>query len=299
MKQSLHLKTSQQLSLTPELQQSLKLLQLSAQELEQAIQTALDENPLLERDDEPEPEGEITEASLELDASGEDTQSTLESGNVNSLDFEAASSQSPLDCDWDDSAPTLRLEQENLGSELNGFDEQLSHHEVTLNEHLEWQIGLTRLTRRETLIARALIGNLDTDGYLRSDWSKLCQSLSDAHAVSQAELDAGLHQIQQLDPAGVGARSLAERLRLIIERQVPDSAMRSLSLTVINDHLDHLAKRNFPALKKALSIDDETLSACIHLITSISPRIGGQFGAVNSSHITPDLIVKRVGERCD
>ena len=296
MKQTLNLKLSQQLTLTPQLKQSLRLLQLPSLDLEQEIQQVLDSNPLLERveNDTALPE-EIPEVSEPLDNGipqpvAEAVDPSLE---IERTDYLAP--EQDLAMNWREAFESNRTSApsgQNADNETE-FTQFVSKPE-SLFEHLDWQIQMTTLSESDLLIARTLLHCMDEDGYLNADLADVCQMLAPELEVEEDEVHAVLSLIKTLDPVGVGARNLSERLLLLLA-QLPDEVSgKDLAAQIIKHHLDLVGAHNTAKLKKALNVNEQALSTSLTLITRLNPRIGAQFSSDNENYIIPDIIVKRV-----
>ncbi len=324
MKPSLHLRQSQHLALTPQLQQSIKLLQLSTPELNQELEKFLLENPLLERDDndgQNDQDGAVANdvdcRLLErIDKVSHTSADNLYDNNVEKQDFQ------PTQIDaQDDSRDEYGFGSERTGefgdrfarNSPSGDDERNDNDGfgraqeagLSLQQHLLQQLPLTSLSTRDRQIAAFLIVHLDDDGYLTCEMDDLVDLLqanpsADAGEGNLAgehlrdELNIALRHIQHLDPTGVGARSLAECLDLQIEALPAVTPHRDVARKLVKDHLDALGKRDFAKLKKWLRISDDELKAIRALIVSLDPKPGRAFGVSDIRYIVPDVIVKKV-----
>ena len=273
MKQALHLKLSQHLTLTPQLQQSIRLLQLSTLELEQEIEQMLSDNPLLEREDEPNAyvgtEQPFTESLP--DAFGP------QGGDAppDWTERESAPAAAATPRDGDDDNPTERQPAAN----------------ITLREHLVGQLALKRLSERDQALAGALAEALDEDGYLRQPLAEIHEMLGPD--VDIEELQVALALLQSCEPAGVGARDLGECMRLQL-RNMPGSPARDLADRIARAHLEMLAARDFTSLRRACKCDDGELKAARDLLLSLDPRPGAPFGDRDIRYVTPDVILRKV-----
>lgn len=300
MKQSLQLRTSQHLALTPQLQQSIRLLQLSTLELHQELEQILSDNPLLERLDDPFDnsvrllaDGVISESPPAKDASisaneieGSSTESEA------SGDAPAATENTPEngDSEWsfDDVAHSSKTPDDE------GARPQLEAHESTLREHLQQQMRETLHNRRDRALVELMIDALDDNGYLEETLEEIHSRLPEELKIDISELSMALKMVQSFDPAGVGARNAAECLTLQIKRfiKVP-FITRRLALVIVQDHLIHFAQRDFNKIKKALDCDDEDLREAQAVIRQCNPHPGASFAANTSDYVVPDVIVKR------
>lgn len=292
MKQSLQLRTSQHLALTPQLQQSIRLLQLSTLELHQEIEQILLDNPLLERLDDPLDrsvrllaDGAINNAPSQPEGAAAPAEERGE-GEEGAGDDRGEVQQ--LDSDWGDAGGA------RSGGEEEDGRPQLEAGGATLREHLLEQVRLTSLSARDRALAELVIDALDENGYLEEPLEEIHARLPAELAIDPDELRCALVRVQSLDPAGVGARDASECLALQIRRMpgVPLVARR-LALTIVEKHLAWFAQREFNKLKKALDCDDEDLREAQAVIRRCNPHPGAAFGQDASDYVVPDVIVRR------
>ncbi|MBA3902137.1 MAG: RNA polymerase factor sigma-54 [Rhodocyclaceae bacterium] len=281
MKQTLQLKLSQHLALTPQLQQSIRLLQLSTLELNQEIENFLQENPLLEREDEPVPEAPVYAAS------GDALQAPTES-----LD---GAEPGP---NFGDSSPTDWL-SETSGSAAQPRDDndepsyaEIQAATISLRDHLGTQLAMTPLSERDRSLVRFLIEALDDDGYLAQSLEELAEMLPPELEVDIDDLQIALKHLQNFDPPGIGARNAAECLSLQLIN-LPATKTRDLALKIARSHLDQLAARDYVRLRKAVACSEDELRGAHALICSLNPRPGAQFSPDNARYIIPDVIVRK------
>jgi RNA polymerase sigma-54 factor len=307
MKQTLQLKTSQHLALTPQLQQSIRLLQLSTLELHQEIEQVLSENPLLERLDDPLDrsvrllaDGAINSTPASSQAgeapaaqgNGEEGGSApAENGNGEGGDAGGDSAEGGAEGgeDWGEYGRS----GSGGGDEEDGRP-QLEASPVTLREHLMEQVRMTCCAARDCALVELVVDALDDNGYLE-------EPLEDIHARLPAELEiefeelrTALALVQSMDPPGVGARSAAECLALQIRRMpgVP-LVTRRMALVIVEKYLTWFAQREFNKLKKALDCDDEDLREAQAVIRQCNPHPGAAFASDVSDFVVPDVIVRR------
>lgn len=284
MKHSLQLRLSQHLTLTPQLQQSIRLLQLSTLDLNQELERFLQENPLLERDD------GTTEAPVASPAvAGGDTveaPAPPEGSNDEGATVEPESAR----YDFDDDAPAggAREEEEDDGYAQGAADMP------TLRSHLLSQLSLTNLPDRDRRLVTLLIDSLNDDGYLTLDLEELLGMLPQELVVEPEELQIALRHLQNLEPAGVGARGLGECLALQLAALPEGAPHRAQALEIVQNHLDALAARDFGRLRKALRCDDACLRAVQKLITGLNPKPGREFSSGEIRYVVPDVIVRKV-----
>jgi RNA polymerase sigma-54 factor len=285
MKHSLQLKLGQHLTLTPQLQQSIRLLQLSTLELNQELEQILQENPLLEREDEDEDEASRTAEEVPAHTAEAESQST-ETPQPESAESEPATALD--DADWNDYSTAG-------GDDEDGDYAQGSISCATLREHLLNQLIVSPLTLRDRTLVAALIDDLDDSGFLTQPLADITAGLQDEiEELEPEEVETALKHLQNMDPTGVGARNLAECLNLQLRALPSDTPGRDPAMRLTADYLDLLAARDVGKLKKLLAIDDATLRAARTLILSLNPRPGAAFGADETHYVIPDVYVRKV-----
>ena len=286
MSQSLQLRASQGLSITPQLQQAIRLLQLSSIELQLEIQQTLEENPLLDVDE------EFVELPVDQDDNAEVDPASEALSQLDTMPDDL-----PTDSEWEDTfdipvsaTPTQlvdmhfdRDEQDNSGDSLQA--------------HLLWQMRLTHFSDLERAVASMIIDAIDDDGYLKTTVESIQHSLLDDYNELECdEVEAVLHRLQHFDPVGVAARDLRECL--LIQLQHYDGLDdRSLLTQLVDQHLDALAQRDYPQIKRALKIDDDTLTALVRTIQLFNPRPGSQIQVDKTEYIVPDVYTRKVNGR--
>ncbi|MEO8009111.1 MAG: RNA polymerase factor sigma-54 [Betaproteobacteria bacterium] len=285
MKHSLQLKLSQHLTLTPQLQQSIRLLQLSTLELNQEIETFLQENPLLERDD----EDDAPVPPLTLTATT--TSSTESESAPTSTESEPTNDHTASETDWslDDGYGSYSGQDGDDDSEAP----QASAEPAKLRDHLLDQINLMQMPDRDKRIIAFLIDNLDDDGYMTQDFVELAALLPAELEIDAEELTIGLKYLQSLDPPGIGARNLRECLALQLEALPEDTPYRQEALLVVTQHLDVFAARDYFRLKKLLRCDDDMLRTIRAVIIGLTPRPAGNFSGSETRYIIPDVVVRK------
>ncbi len=297
MKQTLQLRVSQHLALTPQLQQSIRLLQLSTLELHQELEQMLTDNPLLERLDDPLDnsirllgDGAISQAPT---ASSSEAESSSDAGAASegALDAPAQGEESGgAEAEWsfDDVARSTKAPEDDDSRP------QLEAHESTLREHLLEQLSVTVDNRRDRALVELLIEALDDNGYLEEPLEDIHARLPEELDIDMDEMQVALKLLQSFDPAGVGARNASECLSLQIRRmeKVP-FVTRRMALTLVENYLELFAQREFNKLKKALDCDDEDLREAQVVIKSCNPHPGAPYAGDASDYVVPDVIVKR------
>jgi RNA polymerase sigma-54 factor len=275
MKQALQFRQSQQLVMTPQLQQSIRLLQLSTLEVNQEVARLLDENPLLEREEEEAGaytgQGEGPSAAAE--GGGEGAEREDRDTGAGDEDWgEPSFSSAPQDDD-----------QEGRGEVASDLP--------TLREHLLWQLNVSQLSTHDRQLIALLIDALDENGYLSQPLEEICALLPPDLEVSIDDLETALAQLQHLDEAGIGARSLSECLALQIKALPDGTPGRDVALRLAEQHLALLGAHDFAKLRKALQCDDDALRQAQALIVHLNPKPGEKYGAQAADHVVPDVIV--------
>jgi RNA polymerase sigma-54 factor len=297
MKQTLQLRVSQHLALTPQLQQSIRLLQLSTLELHQELEQILSDNPMLERVDDPLDnsvrllaDGAVTPSSPPSDTpvgeasapSSEEGEGSYEGGGEN----EGAASEG--DWSFDDVARTSKAPEDDDARP------QLEAHQTTLREHLLEQMRLTVREHRDRALVELIVDALDDNGYLEEPLEEIHARLPEELEIELDELEIALKLVQSFEPAGVGARNASECLALQIRRfpKIP-LVTRRRALEIVENHLPLFAQRDFNKLKKVLDCDDEDLREAHAVIKRCNPHPGATFASDASDYVVPDVIVKK------
>lgn len=312
MRQSLQLRLSQQLTLTPQLQQSIRLLQLSTLELQQEIEQALTENPLLERVDDPMQSdvrlvgdslvrdtkqtesyegGAAGTGASDGDGGKTDTDnSTSDLGNDSDLDY--ASSSDSWSTDWP--------EDNRNSDDEDAMRPQVAGRGKSLTEHLTEQLRLTAFSARDQGLVTMLIDSLNEDGYLNAELEDILSALPADLEIEMEELQTALKLLQSFDPAGIAARSASECLRLQLDARHEDLAGEPeypYARAIVDHHLEMLAQKEFAKLKKTLGINDELLRLAQMLIKSLDPFPGARFAQTQDNYVIPDVLVRKVRNR--
>jgi RNA polymerase sigma-54 factor len=293
MKQSLDLKLGQHLTITPQLQQAIRLLQLSSVELQLEIQEVLENNPLLEEYDEA---AEIkAEDSVPGSEPGGDERTESETENATDVEMESGELREELtvDSDWSETFDTHTTTSKSGGDEDGPDIEGRNSLPLTLRDHLRWQMQMTPFSETDRSIAMTLIDAINADGYLSCDLNEIQQALGDE--VDLAEIEAVLHQIQNFDPVGVGARNLAECLRLQLRNFDPQTPGLEDALRLATPaNLELLGGRDYTQLRRVLKLRPEDLQQAILLIQAMNPRPGNSIETTPVNYVVPDIIVKKI-----
>ncbi|AGA34283.1 RNA polymerase sigma-54 factor RpoN [Thioalkalivibrio nitratireducens DSM 14787] len=276
LKSSLNLQLGQTLTMTPQLQQAIRLLQLSTLELQLEVQQALESNPMLE---------------LAEDANTSDGTPETETGP----ETEASAPDQPGDGEsWDTTDYGSSTGQRSESDDRDPFENQAGAG-GGLHEHLLWQLHLSPLNDADRRIGAALIDSINADGYLETDLDSLQDTLGGETEVGIDEIEAVLHWIQQCDPVGVGARNLRECLSIQLRSLPPATPERDAALRVVADGMDHLARHDFKGLQRALGLSEAELARSLELIRTLNPRPGSQISNQPPEYVTPDVYVRRDG----
>ncbi|HSA89335.1 MAG TPA: RNA polymerase factor sigma-54 [Burkholderiales bacterium] len=273
MKPSLQFRLSQHLTLTPQLQQSIRLLQLSTVELNQEIERILMDNPVLEREDaEGEPEAPVKGSSAEPAHAA------------------TAPDSSPETPDW---PSEVAASWRGADDDEDGDHTHATPDTPTLRDHLRAQLSLTNLGTRDRAFIEILIDALDDDGYLTQPLEEVAALLPPEAEAGAEELKIALAHLQHFEPAGVGARSPAECLALQL-KALPEEPERGLALVIVERHLELLAARDYTRLKALTGAHEDALRAAQRLIQALNPRPGSAFAKLEARYVIPDVIVKKV-----
>ncbi|MGZ8190492.1 MAG: RNA polymerase factor sigma-54 [Methylococcaceae bacterium] len=288
MKQSLHFRQSQQLTMTPQLQQAIKLLQMSTLDLQQEIQQALESNMMLEILDE---ENNIQTLEPASEKKTEHSDSLTSEGSQTDIPDEL-----PIDSSWDDIYENA-LEASAHSSEVIEFESQRSN-AATLLEHLLWQLELTTFSERDHAIAMAIIDSINEDGYLRSSPEEIYQGLQNQFDdLDLDEVIAVLHRVQHFDPAGVAAQNLSDCLRLQLQ-QLPDSTPYKVeALLIVSQYLDLLATHEQSKLMRRMGLSEQQLDKVVGLIRTLDPKPGARIHESNSEYVIPDVYVTKENDQ--
>ena len=279
MKQSLQLKLHQQLTLTPQLQQSIRLLQLSTLELGQEISQMLQDNPLLERLD-----GEDRFDAPAGEAPASDTPGEEQRSEKDDVYEEMA---------WGDRSVTPSHGSSSDDDEDHDFQQADASH-TNLHQHLSNQLSLTPLSYRDRQLVSLLIEALDEDGYLGTSLEELIEMLPDEMELDPIELNTALKLLQSFDPAGIAARNLGECLWLQLCSLPADTPYLDTAKTLVRENLGLLAEREYGKLKKLFDLTDTEFIHLRQLITSLNPRPGAAYAPSDTRYVAPDVFVKKI-----
>lgn len=270
LKPSLQLKLSQSLTMTPQLQQAIRLLQLPVLDLSAQIQDALEENVMLEMEDLPDVP-KTGDSSVEIEAiRAEDS-------------WQTSSMERTRDGNWNGEGRPI-----NDYADLSG---------QTLRDHLLWQLELEDFTPRETLIGEAIIDAINDDGYLTTDPEDLREFFDEEADVNPEEIAATLTKVQRLDPVGIGARSLAECLVLQLRQLDRTTPGLELAIRLAEDHLDLIAGQEYAELRRTLRASEADLDVALALVKSCNPKPGLAVSPAAPEYVIPDVFVRKVDNK--
>ena len=310
MKQSLQLRTSQHLALTPQLQQSIRLLQLSTLELHQELEQLLTDNPLLERLDDPLDysvrllaDGAIgssaTPAESPPEPGAQDAPAPADGAALEGGDGDSAGSDNSSDNSSDNNNDNDNDgEWGDLGRAKSSDDEdsrpQIEASATTLREHLMEQMRLAVLEPRDRALVELIVDALDDNGYMTETLEEIHARMPEELEIDPDELKTALSLLQSFDPVGVGARSASECLALQVKamKGIP-MVTRRMALTIVENHLTWFAQREFNKLKKALDCDDEDLREAQTVIRQCNPHPGAVYAATVADFVVPDVVVRK------
>ncbi len=300
LNQSLNLRIGQQLKMTPQLQHAIRMLQLSAIELQQEVQEILESNPLLE-------EGEGEEESFPESAeqpqqesadSGSEAESTSSEQETPSTEQEQVIPEElESDSNWEDTYDIPSM-LGSSGGAPEGIEPQDTHSaSTTLQDHLEWQLNALPLSDRDYSIALTIIDAINGEGYLEESLEQLTESLDQDPPVEMEEMVTQLKQIQQFDPAGVGARDLQECLLIQLHQINDDSEPLDIAQEWVEHHFKTIATLNsrqtLEQVSKKLKAAPDVVSEALVLIRTLDPKPGEQIAAAETEYVVPDLIVQK------
>ncbi|MEZ9864083.1 RNA polymerase factor sigma-54 [Vibrio breoganii] len=289
MKAALQLKFGQQLAMTPQLQQAIRLLQLSSLELQQEIQEALDSNPLLQVVEDNNQTEEKTDSSQDTPAENVTEASAQDSAELmasNSIGEDLA-----MDTSWED------VYSSNSGNTGIAADDELPIYQgetqTSLYDHLLWQLELTPFTETDHAIAIAIIDAIDDRGFLTLTTADITASLS-LPDVEEDETVAVLKRVQQFEPLGVGSRNLQECLLLQLNALPDDTPRKQQACEILENYIEHLANRDYKMIVKETKLKESDLIAVLQLIQQLDPRPGSQIGENDIEYVIPDVNVIKV-----
>ncbi|MBA6412995.1 RNA polymerase factor sigma-54 [Parahaliea sp. F7430] len=309
MKQSLQLKLGQQLTMTPQLQQAIKLLQLSTLDLQQEIQQVLDSNPLLElAEDEHEQSAPVDndqrhqeQSSSSSDGPLENLEHSNEGGDSNNTQEDWPSNipdELPVDTQWDDLLPSASAPMSNASSDhLDPDYDSRNASSESLQDQLRWQLNLTRLSDIDRIIALAIIDATDPSGRLSLSLEDLLESLRPELDIELDEVLAVLHCLQQFEPAGVCTRDLQECLLVQLRQLPPETPHLELATIIISRYLKQVGSGDYSQITRRLRISEDELKEALGLIRTLDPNPGLSVEADDTEYVVPDVFVSKKQSR--
>ncbi|EFH4819256.1 TPA: RNA polymerase factor sigma-54 [Escherichia coli] len=280
MKQGLQLRLSQQLAMTPQLQQAIRLLQLSTRELQQELQQALESNPLLEQIDTHE----------EIDTRETQDSETLDTADA--LEQKEMPEELPLDASWD----TIYTAGTPSGTSGDYIDDELPVYQgettQTLQDYLMWQVELTPFSDTDRAIATSIVDAVDETGYLTVPLEDILESIGDEE-IDIDEVEAVLKRIQRFDPVGVAAKDLRDCLLIQLSQFDKTTPWLEEARLIISDHLDLLANHDFRTLMRVTRLKEDVLKEAVNLIQSLDPRPGQSIQTGEPEYVIPDVLVRK------
>lgn len=286
LKPALQLRLGQQLTMTPQLQQAIRLLQLPVMELQAQIREALESNVMLEAEEEDQPLESIEQqehlSSFEREPAAAAAETTAPEERVELVD----------DGDWSDSHTTGPAEAPWSGDDDRAQEFTDSSGE-SLREHLLWQLEMSKLKGRELKVGAALIDAINDDGYLTDTLEEIAVNLQPETKAELGELEYVLQHIQAMDPVGVGARSVSECIQLQLRQLDPDTPGLGTAMEIAAQYLDQMASQQFAVMRRQLRVTDEELAQAISLVRACQPRPGASISANASEYVVPDVMVRR------
>ncbi|BDR33256.1 RNA polymerase sigma-54 factor [Photobacterium damselae subsp. damselae] len=288
MKTSLQLKLGQQLAMTPQLQQAIRLLQLSTLDLQQEIQEALDANPLLELEENLADNEENKPSDPDYSDSHDEIKDSESFDTSEVIEQQEMPQDLPVDTTWDD------VYSAGTGSTGIALDDDMPIYQgettESLQDYLMWQVQLTPFSDTDLAIATAIIDAVDDQGYLSCSSQDILESLGDDE-VELDEVEAVLKRIQQFDPLGVASRNLQECLLLQLATYAPETLWLNEAKMLLSQHIDLLGNRDFRQLMRETKLKEAELKEVMQLIHGLDPRPGNRVVATETEYVVPDISV--------
>jgi RNA polymerase sigma-54 factor len=270
LKPTLQLKLGQSLTMTPQLQQAIRLLQLPVLDLSAQIQDALEENIMLEMEDLPD----VPQTSAETTAEVE----TIQAEDS----WQQQSANRIQDGGWN-----------GEGRPINDFADESGN---TLREHLLWQLEMEHFTPRQAVIGEAIVDSINDDGYLEEELEEILGGLDTAPGFTLDEVEESLTLVQRLDPVGIGARSISECIILQLRQLDATTPGLELAVEMAQNHLDLIASQGFGEMRRDLRTTDEDLHDALALIKSCNPKPGLAVSPAAAEYVIPDVFVRKIDD---
>jgi len=300
MKQSIQLRLGQHLTMTPQLQQAIRLLQLSTMELQLEVQGVLDSNLMLEPDEPEAPSSTDNSADSSQEQRNRNEAESSSEPSVDATEKEISSPAEtipedlPGDTNWEDTydmgATSFSAPADSDGRD---FFETHSGSGESLLEHLTWQLDLTRFSDVDRMIARTILDSINDDGYLKATLEELHEGLrlDPEMEIGIEEIEAVLHRIQHFDPVGVGARDPAECLIIQLQALDPDTPYHKQALQLVQEHVTLLGNRDYNQIMRRMKLSETELQNVLKLVQSLNPRPGSQITSATPQYVVPDVFV--------
>lgn len=292
MKQVLQLRLGQHLTMTPQLQQAIKLLQLSTLELQQEIQDVLDSNLMLEVVEEGDDESNRSNSEIRLE---EQKETHVAPSEQEGMQTETLPEELPVDSAWEDIYDNIQTAP--ASSTYQEGDREYEVSDTTgesLQDHLRWQMQMTNFSDTDLLIADAIIDSVSDNGFLTTAVEDIQQQFPEEQEIELDEVIAVLHRVQNFDPPGVAARDIRESLMLQLKQLTEESPQQQTALKLLDEHFDLLVNRDYAQLTRRLKISEDKLKEIILTIQALNPRPGSQITSSKPEYIVPDVFVKKI-----
>jgi len=300
MKQSLQLRIGQSLTMTPQLQQAIRLLQLSTLELSSEIQEALDSNMMLETVDD-----NTSNNTTEKDSNSDKTQNASDNNtgdsnqDANSMENKLNEDNTipdelPVDTVWEDIYDSMsHLPTASSAPADTGDMEVVSVTGESLQQHLDWQRELAPFSKTDSIIAQAIIDSINDDGFLAATIEDIHQGLVGEYDIELDEVAAVLRQVQNFDPPGIAARDLQESLSLQLDQLDGSVDNWEFAKLLVNNHFEQLANRDYALIMRQMKLSEEELKEVVTLVQSLNPRPGSHITDSNPEYVIPDVVVSK------
>ena len=294
MKPSIQLRLGQHLTMTPQLQQAIRLLQLSSIDLKQEIQEALESNLILEvEEDDP---GDTQEKNKSGEVA-EDAPTQNDSNNEQEINVETEviPNELPVDSNWDDQFDMPISRQSSALSEDYDALAQQSQ-QPSLRDYLMWQLNLTPFSEQDRGIATAIIDGIDPNGYLIPELDEIISDMGHEN-TGQEEVTSVLHRIQRFDPPGIAARNLQECLLLQLEQLPTDTPLKTQAVKLLDKHFELLTSNSEARIQRTLKVSVDQVAELMHLIRSLDPHPGERISPTETTYVEPDVFVRKLDGR--
>ena len=284
LKPSLQLRMGQQLTMTPQLQQAIRLLQMPALELQAHIRELLESNVMLEPVDDTDTTSGLEAIETPLAPEPEVTQAAAadQEPQVEVVDEHwGEQSVGPSDSSWNGADDDRQQEFADASGQ-------------TVQEHLLWQLELAHLPARALGIASAIVDAINDDGYLTEPLTEIANTLRPEIQADIAEIEQVLQRVQQMDPPGIAARSVSECIELQLQQLPQDTPGLATAIAIARDHLQLVAGREMSLLRRELKATDEQIACALLLVRACHPRPGATISGGSAEYVIPDVFVRRM-----